>query len=112
MAITLINFAVARFFRNQEGLCALRMSESIQSALAGVDAVIFAVGHSAYRQLDPDAVFAMVGVIKISLGTIVLAIVYFILGYLLFATLMAVAGSMGTSMRESQQIAGIFALPS
>lgn len=53
--------SMARFFRNQEGLCALRMSESIQSALAGVDAVIFAVGHSAYRQLDPDAVFAMVG---------------------------------------------------
>ena len=36
--------------------------------------------------------------------------VYFVLGYLLFATLMAVAGSMGTTQRESQQIASIFSL--
>jgi ABC-2 type transport system permease protein len=53
-------------------------------------------------------IFAAAGAVTISAATIVLAIVYFLLGYLLFATLMAVAGSMGTSMRESQQIAGIF----
>ena len=41
-------------------------------------------------------------------GTFVLALVYFLLGYLLFGTLMATAGSLGTSMRESQQIAGVF----
>ncbi|MGQ0604848.1 MAG: ABC transporter permease [Anaerolineales bacterium] len=40
--------------------------------------------------------------------TFLLALVYFLLGYLLFGTLMAVAGSLGTSMRESQQIAGVF----
>jgi ABC-2 type transport system permease protein len=54
------------------------------------------------------ALFALVGVINISLGTVLLGLVYFVLGYLLFATLMAVAGSMGTTQRESQQIAGIF----
>jgi ABC-2 type transport system permease protein len=37
-------------------------------------------------------------------------VTYFVLGYVLFATLMAVAGSMGTTMRESQQIAGIFTM--
>jgi ABC-2 type transport system permease protein len=37
-------------------------------------------------------------------------VIYFVLGYLLFATLMAVAGSMGTTQRESQQIASIFSL--
>jgi ABC-2 type transport system permease protein len=37
-------------------------------------------------------------------------VAYFVLGYLLFATLMGVAGSMGTTMRESQQLAGIFTL--
>jgi ABC-2 type transport system permease protein len=47
---------------------------------------------------------------KFSLGTIALALVYFVLGYLLFATLMAVAGSMGTTQRESQQIASLFSL--
>jgi ABC-2 type transport system permease protein len=54
------------------------------------------------------ALFAALGVIKLSLATVLLALVYFVLGYLLFATLMAVAGSMGTTQRESQQIAGIF----
>jgi ABC-2 type transport system permease protein len=43
-------------------------------------------------------------------GTVGLGVVYFMLGYLLFATLMAVAGSMGTTQRESQQIASIFSL--
>jgi len=53
-------------------------------------------------------IFALAGVISLSLGTVALAVLYFVLGYLLFATLMGVAGSMGTTQRESQQIAGIF----
>ncbi len=40
--------------------------------------------------------------------TFILAAVYFLLGYLVYGTLMAAAGSLGTSMRESQQLAGIF----
>jgi ABC-2 type transport system permease protein len=51
---------------------------------------------------------ALFGAINLDLTTIVLAVVYFLLGYLLFATLMASAGSLGTSAREGQQIAGIF----
>lgn len=51
---------------------------------------------------------ALFGAINLDLTTIVLALVYFLLGYLLFATLMASAGSLGTSAREGQQIAGIF----
>lgn len=51
---------------------------------------------------------ALFGAINLDLMTIVLALVYFLLGYLLFATLMASAGSLGTSAREGQQIAGIF----
>jgi ABC-2 type transport system permease protein len=54
------------------------------------------------------ALFTLAGIINISVATVVLGLVYFVLGYLLFATLMAVAGSMGTTQRESQQIAGIF----
>ncbi|MCC6187673.1 MAG: ABC transporter permease [Anaerolineales bacterium] len=37
-----------------------------------------------------------------------LSALYFILGYLLYGTLMAAAGALGTSMRESQQLAGLF----
>jgi len=51
---------------------------------------------------------ALFGAINLELMTIVLAVVYFLLGYLLFATLMASAGSLGASAREGQQIAGIF----
>jgi ABC-2 type transport system permease protein len=39
---------------------------------------------------------------------VVLALIYFLLGYLMYGTLMATAGSLGTNMRESQQIAGLF----
>ena len=51
---------------------------------------------------------ALFGAINLDLMTIVLGLVYFLLGYILFATLMASAGSLGTSAREGQQIAGIF----
>ena len=49
-------------------------------------------------------------VVALSPGVFILAGIYFLLGYLLFGTLMAVAGSLGTSLRESQQVAGIFSI--
>jgi len=53
---------------------------------------------------------AMVAGVAIALkpSIFVLSLAYFLLGYLLYGTLMAAAGSLGTSMRESQQVAGIF----
>ncbi len=44
----------------------------------------------------------------LSPGVLALALVYFLLGFLLYGVLMATAGSLGTSMRESQQIGGLF----
>jgi len=41
-------------------------------------------------------------------GSFLLAAIYFFLGYLLFGAIMATAGSLGTSLRESQQLAGMF----
>lgn len=46
--------------------------------------------------------------ISLNPGTFLLAGVYFLLGFLVFGVVMAAAGAIGTSMRESQQIAGIF----
>jgi ABC-2 type transport system permease protein len=43
-------------------------------------------------------------------GLIVLAVVYYILGYLLFAVIMAVLGSIGTTARESQSWSSIVAM--
>jgi len=38
----------------------------------------------------------------------ILSVVYYLLGYLIFAVLMGAAGSLGTSDQESQQLAGVF----
>jgi len=51
---------------------------------------------------------SLFGAINLDLMPVVLGLVYFLLGYILFATLMASAGSLGSSAREGQQIAGIF----
>ncbi len=51
---------------------------------------------------------AMVGSIGIPAQVFVLGVVYYLLGYLLYAVLMAGVGALGTTMRESQQLAGIF----
>jgi len=48
--------------------------------------------------------------VALSPGVFALVALYFFLGFLLFGTLMAVAGSLGTSLRESQQVAGIFSM--
>ena len=45
-----------RFFRNQDDLVHLRVSDDLSASLHGVAAVIFAVRHSPYLALDPDAV--------------------------------------------------------
>ena len=53
---------------------------------------------------------ALMAGLHIPVRVIVLGIVYFLLGYTLYATLMAAAGSVATTFREGQQIGGIFSL--
>ena len=50
-----------RFFRNQDSLVKLRVQSELTDALQGVDAVVLAVRHSAYMNLDPDRVVEMTG---------------------------------------------------
>lgn len=50
------------------------------------------------------------GDIKISPIVIALAPIYFIMGYLVFASIMAGVGAISTSSREGQQLAGIFSM--
>jgi ABC-2 type transport system permease protein len=40
----------------------------------------------------------------------VLAVIYYLLGFLVYAVLMGAGGALGTTMQESQQIAGIFSM--
>jgi nucleotide sugar dehydrogenase len=51
----------ARFFRNQEKLQEIRVEQDLNKALKGVEAVIFAVPHKAYLDLDPDNVINIIG---------------------------------------------------
>lgn len=43
-----------RFFRNQEGLENLKVQKNLQEALAGVDALVLAVPHTQYLNLNPS----------------------------------------------------------
>ncbi len=51
----------SRFFRNQDGLQNLRMQPDLSQALQGVEAVIFAVPHEPYLQLDPAQIVDWAG---------------------------------------------------
>ncbi len=50
-----------RFFRGQEKLKDLRVEQSLKKAMAGIDALIFAVRHRHYLNLEPDEVVKMAG---------------------------------------------------
>jgi len=53
--------SLKRFFRGQEKLKDLRIERDLEKALRDVDAVIFAVRHQPYQDLDPDHVVNMAG---------------------------------------------------
>ncbi len=53
--------SLKRFFRNQDKLVGLRIERDLKKALAGADAVIFAVRHQPYLDLDPDEVVETAG---------------------------------------------------
>ena len=50
-----------RFFRNQEHLADIRVHKDLSRALEGVEALIFAVPHLSYLQLNPDDVVKWAG---------------------------------------------------
>ena len=51
----------SRCFRNQEGLAEIRVGKDLEEGLAGAEAVIFAVPHEPYLELDPDQVVEWAG---------------------------------------------------
>jgi ABC-2 type transport system permease protein len=54
------------------------------------------------------ALLAVAGAVTIPARVLVLGMVYYVLGYTLYAILMAGVGALGATMQESQQLAGIF----
>jgi UDP-N-acetyl-D-glucosamine dehydrogenase len=53
--------SMKRFFRNQDRLGETRIEKDLSKALQFADAVIFAVRHQEYLELDPEEVVKMIG---------------------------------------------------
>jgi len=53
--------SMARFFRNQEKLAEMEMVKNLGAALSGADALVLAVRHREYLDLDPDRIVEMAG---------------------------------------------------
>jgi UDP-N-acetyl-D-glucosamine dehydrogenase len=51
----------SRFFRNQEGLSETTVQKDLPAAIRGAEAVILAVPHAPYLELDPDDVVTWAG---------------------------------------------------
>ncbi len=51
----------AVFFRNQKKLKDLKVRKDLPAALSGIDALVLAVRHEPYLDLDPDAIVASAG---------------------------------------------------
>jgi UDP-N-acetyl-D-glucosamine dehydrogenase len=51
----------ARFFRNQDGLVKIRVQCDLAEALTGAQAIILAVPHAPYLELDPDKIVEWAG---------------------------------------------------
>ena len=55
------DYSRARFFHRQEKLQDLRIEQDLWKAVKGVDAIVLAVRHAPYLDLDPDEVVKKVG---------------------------------------------------
>ncbi len=53
--------SLGRFFRNQEGLKEVRVDKDLWSSLAGCEALVLAVRHEPYLELDPEEVLERAG---------------------------------------------------
>ena len=56
-----VGHSIARFFRNQENLSNLSVHKNLQETLPFADAVVLAVRHQAYLELNPDDIVQMTG---------------------------------------------------
>ncbi len=55
------NHSMSRFFRNQDRLDEIQVESDLSQVLSFADAVIFAVRHQEYLDLEPEAVVEMIG---------------------------------------------------
>jgi ABC-2 type transport system permease protein len=72
---------------------------------------VWAISAPLLLNLASSSIGGFVSTIQLPANFIVLAVVYFILGYLLFAVISASIGAVSSSSQEGQQLIGIFTIP-
>jgi len=73
--------------------------------------VVWVISAAVLLSLASSSIGGFISIIQLPANFLVLAVVYFTLGYLLFAVLSAGIGAISSSSREGQQLIGIFTLP-
>jgi len=73
--------------------------------------VVWVVSAPLLLNLASSSIGGFISTIQLPANFLVLAVVYFILGYLLFAVLSAGIGAISSNSREGQQLIGILTLP-
>jgi ABC-2 type transport system permease protein len=76
-----------------------------------VQVAVWAISAPLLLNLASSSIGGFISTIRLPANFVVLAVVYFILGYLLFAVISAAIGAISSSSREGQQLIGIFTLP-
>jgi len=76
-----------------------------------VQVVVWVVSAPLLLNLASSSIGGFISTIQLPANFLVLAVVYFILGYLFFAVLSAGIGAISSNSREGQQLIGIFTIP-
>ena len=76
-----------------------------------VQVAVWAISAPLLLNLASSSIGGFISTIQLPANFIVLAVVYFILGYLLFAVISAAIGAISSSSREGQQLIGVFTIP-
>ncbi len=76
-----------------------------------VQVAVWAISAPLLLNLASSSIGGFISTIQLPPNFVVLAVVYFILGYLLFAVISASVGAVSSGSREGQQLIGVFTLP-
>jgi ABC-2 type transport system permease protein len=75
-----------------------------------IQIVVWLISARFLADMASSTIGGMLSSLSVSIEFLLVSLIYFILGYLLFAVIMAGAGSIGATARESQQLSVIFTL--
>jgi ABC-2 type transport system permease protein len=76
-----------------------------------VQVAVWAISAPLLLNLASSSIGGFISTIQLPADFIVLAVVYFILGYLLFSVISASIGAVSSNSREGQQLIGVFTIP-